>query len=97
MPFKSKAQRRYMYSQKPELAEEFEAHTPEDAKLPERVKKMYAGGETNPKKETLSAMENNPTAGFADGGEVQSPGRLFNRMISDGEIDQISGAWILFF
>ena len=30
------------------------------------------GGETNPKKETISAMENNPTAGFAKGGEVNS-------------------------
>jgi len=28
------------------------------------------GGETNPKKETVKSMENNPTAGFADGGEI---------------------------
>lgn len=29
------------------------------------------GGETNPKHETLKAMENNPTAGFDKGGEVK--------------------------
>lgn len=71
MPFKSKAQRGFMYSQHPKLAKEFEAATPEGAKLPEHVKKMAYGGETNPKKETISAMENNPTAGFAEGGEVK--------------------------
>jgi hypothetical protein len=45
------------------------AFTREDTNM----KKMaYAyGGETNPKKETIEGMENNPTAGFADGGEVQ--------------------------
>jgi hypothetical protein len=30
------------------------------------------GGETNPKHETLSAMQNNPSAGFANGGDVMS-------------------------
>lgn len=39
MPFKSKAQRKFMYSQKPELAKEFEEHTPKGKKLPEKVKK----------------------------------------------------------
>jgi hypothetical protein len=39
MPFKSKAQRKFMYSQKPELAKEFEAATPKGKKLPEHVKK----------------------------------------------------------
>ncbi len=38
MPFKSKAQRRYFYSQLPQLAEEWEAHTPK-TKLPSRVTK----------------------------------------------------------
>ena len=38
MPFKSKAQARFMYSQKPELAEEFEKETPSIKRLPEKVK-----------------------------------------------------------
>ena len=50
MPFKSKAQRRYFHAQPPELAEKWEAHTPEGAKLPEKVrrkkleKKAFAEG-----------------------------------------------------
>lgn len=35
MPFKSEAQRRFMYANHPEIAREFEAHTPKGAKLPE--------------------------------------------------------------
>lgn len=38
MPFKSQAQRAYMYSQHPELAKEFEAHTPKGKKLPKHSK-----------------------------------------------------------
>lgn len=37
MPFKSQAQRRYMFSQHPEMAKEWAAHTPEGKKLPEKV------------------------------------------------------------
>lgn len=40
MPFKSKSQRRWMYANKPEMAREFEAHTPKNASLPEKVGKM---------------------------------------------------------
>lgn len=39
MPFKSKAQRRYLHSKEPEVAAKFEKHTPKKAKLPEHVKK----------------------------------------------------------
>lgn len=39
MPFRSQAQRRFMYSQHPELAKEFEAATPKGKDLPEHVKK----------------------------------------------------------
>lgn len=42
MPFKSEAQRRYMYANHPELAREFEAETPKGAKLPEKVKEAGA-------------------------------------------------------
>lgn len=39
MPFKSKAQRAYMYSRHPKLAKEFESKTPKGAVLPKRVGK----------------------------------------------------------
>lgn len=39
MPFKSQAQRRFMYSQEPKLAKQFEKETPKGKKLPEKVKK----------------------------------------------------------
>lgn len=34
MPFRSEAQRRYLYANHPEIAREFEAHTPKGEKLP---------------------------------------------------------------
>lgn len=41
MPFKSQAQRKYLYSQKPEIAKEFAEHTSKAQmkKLPKKVKK----------------------------------------------------------
>jgi len=39
MPFKSQAQRAYMFIHHPEIAKEFQAHTPIGAKLPYHVKK----------------------------------------------------------
>ncbi len=39
MPFKSKAQRRFLFSQKPGIAKEFAEATPKGKKLPEKVKK----------------------------------------------------------
>jgi hypothetical protein len=39
MPFKSQQQRKYMYSQKPKLAKEFESKTPKGKKLPKRAPK----------------------------------------------------------
>ncbi len=52
MPFKSQAQRRFMYSQEPALAKEFQAHTPKGAKLPEHVgdKPKPKAKEPKPKK-----------------------------------------------
>ena len=38
-PFKSKAQARYMFAKKPEMAKEFADATPSIKKLPEHVKK----------------------------------------------------------
>jgi len=37
MPFKSQKQRAYFHSQLPELADEWEAHTPKGKKLPKKV------------------------------------------------------------
>jgi len=37
MPFKSKAQRRWMHANEPEMAKRWEEHTPDDADLPEHV------------------------------------------------------------
>lgn len=39
MPFVSQAQRKFMYANDPEMAAEFEAHTPKGKKLPQHVKK----------------------------------------------------------
>lgn len=39
MPMKSKAQRKYLHANKPELAKEFESKTPKGKKLPKKVKK----------------------------------------------------------
>jgi hypothetical protein len=38
MPFKSQAQRKWMYANDPQMAKQWEAHTP-DKKLPKKVKK----------------------------------------------------------
>lgn len=39
MPFKSEAQRRYLYAREPEIATRWARETPKNAKLPERVKR----------------------------------------------------------
>lgn len=39
MPFKSKAQRAYLYANKPEIAKEFASKTPKNKKLPKKVKR----------------------------------------------------------
>lgn len=41
MPFKSQAQRKWMYANHPEMAKEWEKETPKDKKLPKKVKKKY--------------------------------------------------------
>lgn len=46
MPFKSKAQRRYMYSQHPEMAKRWEEHTSKGKQLPDHVKESaYQSGQ----------------------------------------------------
>lgn len=41
MPMRSKAQRRFLWATKPELAKKFEKKTPEGKKLPEKVKESF--------------------------------------------------------
>lgn len=41
MPFKSQAQRRFMYANYPKIAKRWSKHTPKDAKLPEYVSECY--------------------------------------------------------
>lgn len=43
MPFKSQAQRGWMHANHPEMAKEWEEHTPKGKKLPKKVKKADAG------------------------------------------------------
>ena len=40
MPFKSEKQRSWMYANKPEMAKEWESHTPK-VKLPDRVSEAF--------------------------------------------------------
>ena len=42
MPFKSDAQRRWMYAQHPSMAKRWSKETPKNASLPERVSKGSA-------------------------------------------------------
>ena len=46
MPFKSEAQRRFLYATNPEVAEKFSKHTKKGKDLPERVKRKTAGTAT---------------------------------------------------
>ena len=47
MPFKSDAQRRYLFSQHPDVARKFAAETPKGKDLPEHVKKSKHNAEMN--------------------------------------------------
>lgn len=56
MPFKSKAQQRYLFAKEPDVAEEFADHTPKSAykKLPEHVAKDKNGLKAYTKKHRRS-------------------------------------------
>ena len=55
MPFKSQAQRGYLYANEPDVAKEFEAHTPKGKKLPKKIKKKKK------KKNSLSSIFDRPS------------------------------------
>lgn len=59
MPFKSKAQQRYLYAREPKVAERYAAETPKGAygKLPERAKKKKRGAF----QQVLSSMRTTPS------------------------------------
>jgi len=44
VPFKSTAQRGYLYAKHPEIAKEFASHTPKGKKLPKHVKRPAIKG-----------------------------------------------------
>ena len=46
MPFRSEAQRRYLWANHPEVAREFAEHTPKGKKLPDHIKKAALSGTT---------------------------------------------------
>ena len=53
MPFKSKAQERYFFAKKPEMAKEFAAKTPNMASLPGKV-----GGSSSGFASAIAAQKN---------------------------------------
>jgi len=40
MPFKSEAQRKFLFAKRPKIAKEFAEHTPKGKKLPKKVKRV---------------------------------------------------------
>jgi hypothetical protein len=67
MPFKSKAQQRFMFSQHPEMAKEWADKTPDISKLPEHVKKMADGGDvSNPESSDFERSSNYPTSAMTE-------------------------------
>ena len=65
MPFKSEAQRRWMYANKPEMAEQWEKETPKGKLLPDKLKKKAKKKEASIKKEIgiLAAAALSPVPG----------------------------------
>ena len=61
MPFKSKAQQRFMFSQHPEMAKRWAEHTPDIKSLPEKV-----DSDSNEKKSFVTASELGRFTAFAE-------------------------------
>lgn len=68
MPFKSKAQRRYLYATHPAIAKRFQEHTPKNAKLPERISSPAA---TTSKTAALSPLLRRFVTAFASMNQAQ--------------------------
>lgn len=50
IPLKSQAQRRYLWAKDPELAKQFERHTPKGSKLPNKASAKKKRGKSPPTK-----------------------------------------------
>ncbi len=50
MPFKSKAQQKWMFANKPDMAKEWATETPDIKKLPKKVKKKKSKAKPKKKK-----------------------------------------------
>ena len=66
MPFKSEAQRRYLYAKEPAVAEEFAEHTLKGEKLPQHAKKSKG----HLSKLTLKDRASARATALADNGEA---------------------------
>jgi len=87
MPFRSESQRRFMYARHPEMAKEWQEHTPEGAKLPEKLKHSHA----------LGAADALSRFGFKTAGEeirLKIPRREFHGWdeASEGNADALAEA-----
>lgn len=56
MPFKSDAQRKYLFAKEPKVAKEFAEATPKGAELPEHVSHMAEGGEIPPDENMMQKL-----------------------------------------
>ena len=63
MPFKSLAQQKWMYANKPELAKQFESETPSGVKLPNRVGAKSASEKRQLARQRRTQKKNNERFG----------------------------------
>lgn len=63
MPFKSQAQRGYLYANEPEVAKKFEAATPKGVKLPYHVAQS---GKKRKKSKPKKAVDSSSKYGYSD-------------------------------
>lgn len=77
MPFKSEAQRRFMYAKHPKIAKKWEKHTPKGKKLPEKVPS-----------ESFTAKLNSVLLSLNEGPEDTVKGLMYkvSRAASSGEM-----------
>lgn len=76
--FRSQAQRKFLFSQKPRLAAEFASKTPKGTKLPEHV----GDKKRKTKKKSISQMYQDATKG------LQNYGRNISKNVSQGQNDR---------
>ena len=90
MPFKSEAQRKYLYAKKPKVAEEFAKKTPKGTSLPKKVRKKVRSeaakglieSARNRAQEAQEAQEPEPQKKKRKGGEA-APKKKWSRKKRD--------------